>query len=62
MPGLMLLLTGCGGISASPSISPASFFLPGLMKAAPPAPEPLPGQALPEQVFPVEPGCLLAQF
>jgi hypothetical protein len=28
---------GCGGIRASHSISPASFFLPGLLKADPPA-------------------------
>lgn len=27
--------TGCGGISATKSISPASFFLPGLMQADP---------------------------
>jgi len=29
--------TGCGGINASQSVSPATFFLPGLMKAGPPA-------------------------
>ena len=34
---LTLFSTGCGGISASKSFSPASFFLPGLMKADPPA-------------------------
>ena len=28
---------GCGGINASQSVSPASFFLPGLMKAGPPS-------------------------
>jgi hypothetical protein len=28
---------GCGGINARQSVSPASFFLPGLMKAGPPA-------------------------
>ncbi len=28
---------GCGGINGSYSASPASFFLPGLMKADPPA-------------------------
>ena len=28
---------GCGGINASQSVSPASFLLPGLMKAGPPA-------------------------
>jgi hypothetical protein len=26
----MLVVTGCGGFTASPSISPATFFLPGL--------------------------------
>jgi hypothetical protein len=31
-----LLLAGCGGISGSQSVSPASFFLPGLLKADPP--------------------------
>ena len=30
-----VLCTGCGGINASPSVSPASFFLPGLMQADP---------------------------
>ena len=25
--------TGCGGINASQSVSPASFFLPGILKA-----------------------------
>jgi hypothetical protein len=31
---------GCGGISASHTVSPASFFLPGIMKANPPATNP----------------------
>lgn len=30
-----LVATGCGGISASPSISPASFLLPGLVQDTP---------------------------
>jgi len=34
---LALFSAGCGGINASQSVSPASFFLPGLMKAGPPA-------------------------
>ncbi len=34
---LALCGAGCGGISASKSFSPASFFLPGLMKAGPPS-------------------------
>ena len=29
--------TGCGGVNASQSVSPASFFLPGLLKADTPA-------------------------
>ncbi|RME91740.1 MAG: hypothetical protein D6766_11340 [Verrucomicrobia bacterium] len=42
----VLLVTGCGGFTASPSISPATFLLPGLGQANPaeaaptPAPEP----------------------
>jgi hypothetical protein len=34
---LVLCGTGCGGISASKSVSPLDFLLPGLMKADPPA-------------------------
>jgi hypothetical protein len=33
---LLGLTAGCSGINASHSISPASFFLPGLLKADPP--------------------------
>jgi len=29
---LPLTITGCGGINANQSVSPASFFLPGLLK------------------------------
>jgi hypothetical protein len=29
-------MAGCSGINASHSISPASFFLPGLLQADPP--------------------------
>jgi len=36
---LPLLVAGCGGVSASQTVSPASFFLPGIMKAAPPSAE-----------------------
>ena len=42
---LVTMVTGCGGISASKSVSPLDFFLPGLMKADPPSrpsPEPVP--------------------
>ena len=34
---LTLFAAGCSGINAGTSVSPASFFLPGLMKADPPA-------------------------
>jgi len=33
---LLALTAGCSGIHASHSVSPASFFLPGLLKADPP--------------------------
>jgi hypothetical protein len=32
-----LALTGCGGINTGTSVSPASFFLPGILKTDPPA-------------------------
>jgi hypothetical protein len=32
---ILLLVTGCGGFSGSKSVSPASFFLPGLMQVSP---------------------------
>ena len=38
IPAVVLVVVGCGGFSASRSVSPASFFLPGLMKADPPSP------------------------
>jgi hypothetical protein len=51
----LLLVAGCGGLSASRSISPLDFFLPGLLQADPPA---LPSN--PE--FPVQqPAMLVAQ-
>jgi hypothetical protein len=34
---LALGSAGCGGINASESVSPASFFLPGLLKTDPPS-------------------------
>jgi hypothetical protein len=46
---LLLLGAGCGGISASHSISPASFLLPGLLKAEPKQPSTAP-TSQPEQV------------
>lgn len=33
---LALGSAGCGGINASHTVSPASFFMPGLLKADPP--------------------------
>jgi hypothetical protein len=45
--GLLLLAAGCGGFTASKSISPASFLLPGLLKADPP-----PGHF--EQILPAQ--------
>ncbi|MFZ0827843.1 MAG: hypothetical protein WAO02_10515 [Verrucomicrobiia bacterium] len=39
---VLLLGTGCSGINAGGSVSPATFFLPGLMKADPPAATPAP--------------------
>ena len=44
---LALLNAGCGGINASQSVSPASFFLPGLLKNDAPAATNVPA-ALPE--------------
>jgi len=40
LAALPLLGAGCGGISASQDVSPASFFLPGLMKNDASAPVP----------------------
>jgi len=34
---LALLGAGCGGINATQGVSPASFFLPGILRADPPA-------------------------
>jgi hypothetical protein len=56
LPVLLLFLTGCGGLTASKSISPASFFLPGILKADPPPADP--DSPLPA----VEPGIEVAQF
>lgn len=36
LAALPLVVEGCGGINASKSVSPASFFLPGLLQATPP--------------------------
>jgi hypothetical protein len=36
LAAMPLLFAGCGGISASRTISPLDFLLPGLIKADPP--------------------------
>jgi len=36
----MFLITGCSGINSTQGVSPASFFLPGLLQADPPAAHP----------------------
>jgi len=35
IPFLALVATGCSGLNASHSVSPASFFLPGLIQVQP---------------------------
>ena len=53
---LLFLGAGCGGLHVSKSISPATFLLPGLLKADPPP-------VHPELEFPAdEPSTLIAQF
>ena len=37
---VLLLGAGCSGINASHSVSPASFFLPGLLQNDPQPPQP----------------------
>lgn len=44
---LPLLGAGCSGVNASQSVSPASFFLPGLLQADPPRAHPDPSLPLP---------------
>ena len=39
---MTLGVAGCSGINAGTSVSPATFILPGLMKADPPAAAPAP--------------------
>ncbi|HWI57138.1 MAG TPA: hypothetical protein VNZ22_07920 [Bacillota bacterium] len=56
VPALMFLTAGCGGFSASQGVSPATFLLPGLMRADPPP-------ARPDPTLPAdEPGKEVAQF
>jgi hypothetical protein len=42
VPALLLLCAGCGGLAATGAVSPASFLLPGLLKADPPPVHPDP--------------------
>lgn len=54
----VLLVTGCGGFSGSHSVSPASFFLPGLMhyeSPRTPVTVPAPGSELMDPAEAVEP-------
>jgi hypothetical protein len=37
---LMVVTAGCGGLNVTKSISPLDFFMPGLLKADPPAASP----------------------
>jgi hypothetical protein len=46
---LLLFLAGCGGFQGSHTVSPLSFFLPGLLKADPPPAQVMP---LPDPVDP----------
>jgi hypothetical protein len=52
LPALVLLGAGCGGFSASRTVSPLDFILPGVLKAdaAPAAPD----QATPVPTPPLE--------
>lgn len=50
-----LVTAGCGGISGSHSVSPASFFLPGLMYHEPAVPATVPGVENP--VAPLSPAA-----
>lgn len=51
---LLVLGAGCSGINTTGSVSPASFFLPGLLKADPPP-------AHPEQALPAGQPDLVAE-
>ena len=53
---LLVAISGCGGIRASKSISPATFLLPGLLQADPPPADP--NHYLPAE----EPGKELARL
>lgn len=59
IPVILLLATGCSGFQGSHSVSPASFLLPGLMKADPPQAPPT--DTLQESVPAAGPVTLAAQ-
>ena len=46
---LVVLGSGCGGISTTQSVSPATFFMPGLMQVTPKAVDPLAPAFLPAE-------------
>lgn len=46
------LATGCGGVSGSKSVSPGTFFLPGLMQNDAPS-IPQPSQPQPSELIPL---------
>lgn len=48
---LATLISGCGGINASGSVSPASFLLPGILHRTPPA-------KAPDDIEKLEPGIV----
>jgi hypothetical protein len=52
LPSVALLGTGCSGINTSHSVSPATFLIPGLLKAEPARPdaEPVPEVTPPVQI------------
>jgi hypothetical protein len=52
---LATLISGCGGINASGSVSPASFLLPGILYKTPPA-------KAPAEVEKMEPGIVDIQM
>lgn len=46
LAALLVAGVGCGGFNGAHSISPASFLLPGLLKADPPPPPEVPAPQL----------------
>jgi hypothetical protein len=56
LPALVWFCAGCSGINTTQSVSPASFFLPGLLKA-----EPKPDQP-DKSVAPMQPVRQVAQL